>query len=113
MAHKFIIPKTSTFLRTRNLFKFIVVKLVNQESDMVKTNKNNCVTDKKQTLKNKIREMGVEQKTDSGFEFVEVSNPQTLLEWAVVSGYVMHGSTRKILGGLVPQKANDLRVLPS
>lgn len=63
---------------------------------------------KKRKLETKLSEEGAEQKSDNGFKFVEVSNPQSLLEWATVNGYAMHGSTRQIRGELVPQQAHDL-----
>ena len=45
---------------------------------------------------------------EDGFSYYIVNDPQRLLEWATVNGYVFHGSTRKIKGDLIPHQANDL-----
>jgi hypothetical protein len=60
-------------------------------------------------LLNKIKDIRAERNVEAdNFETFSVQNPQEFLEWATVNGYVFHGSTRKTIGELVPQQANDL-----
>lgn len=49
-------------------------------------------------------ELSVEE---DGFEFFKSENPEELLEQITGNGYLLHGTTRRIQGDLIPHQAND------
>ncbi len=63
--------------------------------------------DQRERLFQEIKRVGLERNVEEGFEFYDVRNPQTFLEWACVNGFVFHGSARRIAGDLLPSQAND------
>lgn len=42
------------------------------------------------------------------FVFYTIEQPQKFLNWLISEGFLLHGSSREIIGALVPQQANDL-----
>lgn len=62
--------------------------------------------DKIEKLLLKVKENGKRIIDRNGFGYFCLKNPEEFLNWAVLNGYILHGTTRKVTI-LKPQKAQD------
>lgn len=74
---------------------------------MGKMNQNE-VRPRSEQLLVQIRERRGKRVAEDGFKYYEIENPEDLLNWCVVNGYIFHGTSRKIRGELKPQPGRDL-----
>lgn len=62
----------------------------------------------KEDLKKELLKRNGNFQNKEDFNYVTLANPEEFLNYLAKSGYVFHGSTREIVGKLIPKQANDL-----
>lgn len=63
-------------------------------------------TDQTSLLVEELERLGKRVIDDDGFAYYQVDDPETVLNWATINGFILHGTTQKV-DEFEPRKAND------
>lgn len=63
-------------------------------------------TDQTSLLVEELERLGKRVIDQDGFAYYQVDDPETVLNWATINGFILHGTTQKVTK-FEPRKAND------